>query len=330
MISDKLACSERFRIAVIEGLQSADNFNKAIEFGSLWHACEEGLAAGVDWKVNLTKYAKKLTGKYPLAQAEISKWYQVILRQFPVYIDYWKKHPDVKERVPLLQEEAFCVPYKLPSGRVVYMRGKFDSVDLIGKGKQAGVYLQENKTKGDIDEPTLQKNLTFDLQTMWYLVALTEYPKAEIQDYPLKGVRYNVIRRPFSGGKGSIRQHKPTKTNPKGETEAQLYDRLLNDYIHPEPEYWFMRWTVDITPADITRFKKEFMEPFLENLCCWYDLQIGKSPTIPASCLHWRLPFGIYNPIAEGYPTDAEEYMATGSTVGLVRTETLFPELEEA
>ena len=79
------------------------------------------------------------------------------------------------------------------------MRGKWDSVDYIGKR----VYLQENKTKGDIDEQAIRHNLHFDLQTMLYMTALTE----ELEPQKIAGVRYNVIRRPLSGGKGSIRPH---------------------------------------------------------------------------------------------------------------------------
>ena len=92
--------------------------------------------------------------------------------QFPIYLRWWSKKKDEKGRVSLLQEQVFNVPYELPSGRVVYLRGKWDGIDLI----KGNVWLLEHKTKGDIDEHILNRNLSFDLQTMLYLVALhSEY-----------------------------------------------------------------------------------------------------------------------------------------------------------
>lgn len=334
MMSGLLTCRYRAKLMLVDGLSSAEGFNKNLEYGNIWHVCEEALAAKKDWNGPLLTYTQKLARKYPLQQQEAVKWYEVCRRQFPVYVDYWKKHPDVKDRTPLFQEKAFQIPYELPSGRVVYLRGKFDSVDLIGKGRDIGVYLQENKTKGDIDVETLQKNLTFDNQTMFYLVALSEYPDVQVQEHKLKGVRYNVIRRPLSGGKGSIRPHaeKRTKnTYTPAETDQHYYDRLLNDYLKPDPAYWFARWTVEITKTDIERYKTEFLHPFLENVCWWYDLVTGKSVDVSKfdlNCLNFRLPFGTYNPVTEGAETDVDNYLRTGSTVGLSRSQTLFPELE--
>src|SRR5690606_27397262 len=67
-----------------------------------------------------------------------------------------------------LQEQSFAVPYTLPSGRQVTLRGKFDAVVLFGRD----IYLQENKTKGDIDEEGIGSTLTGNLQSMFYQVAL--------------------------------------------------------------------------------------------------------------------------------------------------------------
>ena len=342
MFDSLLSCRVRAKIGLIDGLSSAEGFSKALEYGNLWHLAEEALAARKDWNGPLLAYSQKLARRYPLQQQEAVKWYEVCRRQFPVYVDYWKKHPDVKERTPILQEVAFRIPYELPSGRIVILRGKFDSVDVIGKGKDRGIWLQENKTKGDVDEPTLQKNLTFDKQTMLYLTALAEAIKdpnnslipEEFKSLPLKGVRYNVIRRPLSGGKGSIRPHAAKQTS-KGftpaETDQHYYDRLLNDYIIAEPAYWFMRWSAEVAKSEIEVYKNDFLNPFLENVCWWYDLQVGNPVDVSKfdlNCLHYRLPFGCYNSVNEGYETDACNFLRTGSTVGLVRRETLFPELE--
>jgi hypothetical protein len=156
-------------------------------------------------------------------------------------------------------------------------------VDLIGKGRGAGIWLVEHKTKGDIDEQRMKRQLGFDLQTMIYLIALQHDENGEIpSSAPIKGVQYNVVRRPLSGGKYSVRQHKPSKANPRGESSE-----------NPDP------WEKGIIS--------------------------GK-----AACggIHWRTPYGFYNVLAEGGSTELDEYLATGSELGLERTSKLFRELE--
>jgi hypothetical protein len=39
------------------------------------------------------------------------------------------------------------------------------------------------------------------------------------------------------------------------------------------------------------------------------------------------MPFGVYSPLLDGGGTEYDEYLSTGSTVGLVRTDRLFKEL---
>ena len=222
MLNNFCSCRERFRVKYVEGLQPAQGFNRVIEYGNMWHCAEENFAARQDWQKPLTIYCQKLCQKYPLAQDEINKWYNICLVQFPLYVKWWSEHEDVVQRTPLLQEEVFHVPYKLPSGRTVYLRGKFDSVDLVGKGKDAGIYLKENKTKSEIDSTRIERQMSFDLQTMMYLVALdaAKYDDSKGtwtgginksgsgKRVPIRGVNYNVVRRPLSGGRGSITQGK--------------------------------------------------------------------------------------------------------------------------
>ena len=358
MLSNFIVCRERFRLRVIEGLDLAPSFNHRMEYGSMWHVCEEALASydsrtgtqilSVTVENTLKAYCKSLCEKYRLQQEQIVHWMNVCNAQFPAYINYWRSHPDVKERTPLLQEQVFHVPYKLPSGRVVYLRGKWDSVDLIGKGKNAGVYLMENKTKGDIKEEVLRRQLQsgFDLQTMLYLVALTQQfppgtkclpPKA--WDNGIHGVRYNVIRRPLAGGKYGISQYKPSKSNPTGETPEEFYVRL-GGLIREDPSWFFMRWKVEVSQADIQRFCVQCLDPLLEQLCEWWYVMTHGGDLFGAmggqswidrdyqAPIHWRTPYGIWNILAEGGNAEVDEYLNTGSDLGLVRGVPLFPELQ--
>jgi len=75
-----------------------------------------------------------------------------------------------------------------------------------------------------------------------------------------------VCRRPLSGGKGTIKQHQPTKSNPAGETSEEFYERLAG-VIREDQPYYFMRWTVDVTKNDVARFEMECLQPILQELC---------------------------------------------------------------
>lgn len=342
LLSKFLCCRERFRVRVIEGLAANDQFNKNLEYGNMWHVCEEAFAAEPKtgrWAVDLGSYCRGLEDRYRFAHEEIMKWSTICKMQFPIYIQYWKKHPDVKERTPLMQEYAFKVPYELPSGRTVYLRGKFDSVDLIGKGKDAAIYLQENKTKSEVKVEVLKRQLTFDLQTMMYLVALRAMPSGIVCGgsktiaASIAGVRYNVIRRPLGSGRGSIKRHEARGSKPE-ESWEHFFNRLKDDYLEKEPECYFERFKSEILPEHYECFEKTFLQPCLEQLCDWYDEvrfeYTGTGGAHPVAnswnYANYRLPFGIYNPLLEQGFTDVDEYLATGNSVGLTRTP-LFQEL---
>jgi hypothetical protein len=353
-----LTCRERFRLYVVDGLREADRFNHRLEYGNMWHICEEAAASEVShfkgelsgtdttlWTDKLQEYTVQLCDYYPLDRQHVLKWYEVCKLQFPLYIQHWSKHPDMLNRTPLLSEKCFSVRYQLPSGRTVLLRGKWDSVDLVKDSMYStdmgAIWLQENKTKGDINEQLLKKQLTFDLQTMLYLTALQEEQyrqedstvkaKLEGKFRPIHGVRYNVVRRPLSGGKGNIIQHKPSKSNPQGETTEQYYARLAQ-YIKDEPETYFMRWNVLVSQQDIDKFKHQCLNPLLEQLCDWWLVMSNydKSSEIweaPVNHIHFRMPYGCYNPLTEGGETDLDKYLQTGSEAGLQRVTNLFPEL---
>ena len=339
MLAKFLQCREEFRIKYVLGLRPNDGFSHLLEYGNMWHLCEENLAANKDWKKPLKKYCDELKAKYRTAQKEIEKWYNCCLYQFPIYVDFWKKHPDTKGRIGLFQELVFKVPYTLPSGRVVYLRGKFDGGDLIKDKTGSGIYLFETKTKGEVDPISLTQQLNFDMQTMMYLVALEEERKIASGDgskilggdkVPIKGIRYNVIRRPLSGGKGNIKQK---KIKGKMETAEEFYSRL-QEYFIDEPESWFIRFKVEVSQKDIDNFKTMFLNPILEQLCDWWEFVSGPYHhrgnvwETAANHIHYRHPFGVKNMIDERGKSDYAEYITSGNEVGLTRVKSLFNELQ--
>lgn len=336
LLSRFLVDRERFRLLVVDGLTLADSFNHRIEYGNLWHTCQEAHAKrpGDDafWTNALLDYARALAKRYRESGDAILHWMRVCGVQFREYLKWRSAHDKGQAITTLAQERTFAVPYHLPSGRVPILRGKWDGVKLIGKNRPTA-FVQENKTKGDIVEEQMRKQLHFDLQTMLYFVALLEHDaQNECPIVPRKhgkpaGVIYDVVRRPLSGGKGTIRKHQPTKSNPKGESDEEFYGRL-GGVIREDPGYFFMEWLVVIHDDDVLRFKREFLTPCLEALCNWWDWVSTAKDPFSQGQMHWRTPYGVYNPLAEGAATDLDEYLATGSTVGLQKATTLFPELE--
>src|ERR1044072_9512867 len=152
---------------------------------------------------------------------------------------------------------------------------------------------------------------------------------------PIKGVRYNFIRLPLSGGKGTIVQKKGSK-NVAAETSEQYYARL-GSYIEAEPETYLMRWQIVVSPNDIATFRRECLDPILTQLCDWwvwvtryedpYKIQGDKYPN-RVNSIHWRMPYGSYSSIMEGAVGDLDGYLDTGSRLGLTQTDDLFPELK--
>jgi hypothetical protein len=336
LLSRFLVDRERFRLLVVEGLRPADSWNHRTGYGDMWHVCEQALAQHEKdglWETRLWDHSRQKCQRFPTQVEEITKWAEICKRQFPLYVEHWRHHEDNQKRQNLMAEKVFDITYKLPSGRFVRLRGKWDSVDLIGSGKKARVYLQENKTKGDIDEVQMKRQLTFDLQTMLYLVALS------CSGQKPAGTRYNVVRRPLSGGRGTIRPNaaKTKKDRKTGivtiakpaETMPQFYDRLAG-LIKADPDFYFMRWRTEVELGDLMRFRGECLDPVLEALCDWWGF-ITENPdpffNAGGRGTHWRYPFGVYNPLDEGNASDLDEHLVSGSMVGLQRVENLFPEL---
>ena len=390
---------ERARIRLIEGLRPVETFKHTIEYGQMFHLCCE-VAAQVTsdsrrasdgaptWRQALKTYARALCERDPTQQEQVDHWYNVCLVQFPLYQEFYRQRPDKVPRNSLLQEQEFSVPYKLPSGRVVRLRGKWDDIGVAADG----IWITDHKTKGDIDETGIKRQLTFDLQTMLYAIALecvlavdpeTPTPHGDyaplyrwMNDHEhahLAGVRLNVVRRPLSGGKGSIVRGKGTQgskcpkckgtgrqgyhpTCPKcqgvgrinakpPESKEAFYSRV-QEIITAEPATYFMRWDCLLRTDDITKFRRESLDPVLENLYddweWWEWCYRGKGGTAGSIWdatrrhkrfphhypRHYRLPYGVSSPLLEGGFTDVDMYMESGNAAGLQRTDTLFPELK--
>lgn len=354
LLSDFLVCRERFRLKTVEGYQPQDTFRVQIEYGNMWHVCEEFYRPELgndDWVRELNNYTRKLIKKYPMQQEQIVRWYKICVMHFPIGVEYWSNHPDELGGETVLTETKFAVPYTLPSGAEVLLRGKWDKVKVVTKGENRGLWLQENKTHGELNRNEIQRRLLFDQQTMLYLTALLQDTGVEAieeakKEYPLRGVIYNVVKRPLSSGKGCIRQHQPSKSKPEGESEEEYLHRLEHEVIRkmiadetPEEPSFFARWNVYVDQEDVAKMIDRYYNPILEQLSQWWKWV--SSPTGLAdpfgSCsikgvapgIHWQTPYGFYNVLAEGGYGDVDNYLTTGDLAGLTKVTNLFPELTD-
>ena len=362
LLNKFLFCRERFRLLVIHGLREPRKFDHYIQYGQIWHEAEEAFSGGYDWKKAMRTYVQKITREFPDSTAEITKWYQIAKRQFVSYIKHWENHTDMDGKEPIAQEHEFCHEYVLPSGRVIYLRGKIDAIDWI-KGSRRGnsfVYNQENKTKGSssLDEDKIGGELVLNLQTMLYQLNTCLFGEKTGQFSPeqVKGTRYNVVRRPLSFGcEYFIKQRSGRLVNdpkikyPRGfkgekkkirkgqESDTQFYNRLAT-HFEEDPSYWFKRWKVEIHKGDMDSFLEKVLHPILEDLCDWWDWIIEDIDNpfrpddrgIPGGGVHYMMPFGVYNPLAEGRQGSYYDYLMTGSDHSLEVVDELMPELDTA
>lgn len=337
-----LCCRERFRIRTVEGLEPNLGFHLPIHYGNMWHVCEEHHVMGQDWRGPLLAYAKELAKEFRNQQELVLKWYNICYRQFEVYIKVYSNPTTAihkrKGYKHLSSEQVFEIKCPITHSRIVKLRGKFDSI-FVDKD---GVWLLENKTKSEIDEAKIVRQLKFDLQTMLYITAIKylqsigappfDGVNKKYKTSPIAGVLYNVVKRPLSGGKGTIRQHKPSKKNPTGESEEVFYNRLKGEIQNNTNEF-FGRWNVRVSESDITTFQKSLLMPIVTSIADWWDaLQSNLfDPWKSAAAqngLHWRTPYGLYNVLLEGGYTDLDDFIDSGSLVGLRHSPCMFPELK--
>lgn len=351
LFSGFFTCRERLRLLLVYGLKPAEGFVPPLEYGHMFHTCEDATLKGEDWRTALSEYCASILSREsfdPMDRAQVFHWKKVCELQYPHYLDHWKDS-EATDFDTVCSEKVFYLPYPLPSGRYVMLRGKIDAI-LLSKGKKKFLILKDHKTKGQIDEQTIYQQLKFDFQTMFYFVAtlvlqrvlqeespfsprdFTAEERSTIVKYPIQEVHYNVVRRPLSGGKGSIRKHKPTKKNPEGESDEHFYERL-DEVFKDNRDSFFYQWRTEISMEDVIKFEKTCLIPSLEEFLDWWEwvsfdphnLDTPRPETIRGH--HWRLPYGIYNPIADGRYGKLDHYLNYGDLAGLQYADTLYPEL---
>lgn len=320
-----LCCPERFRLQAVEGLREPWPWKHAVEYGSMFHAAMEASDGDKSWKPALQKYYHELLGKYPANEQDITKWYMLCCMQFPIYLKHWENHETQKTRKTIFEEKPFRFYYchnpsidpafgpKAHPEHFTSLRGKLDCAFQ----RQGFIYLQENKTKGEIDQEGISKTINQNLQTMMYHIALRDLLPAT-DHKRISGTLYNVIRRPLSD-RFALRQGK--------KEQLKAFIERVGKKIASEPERHFFRWTVPVGDRHIQAFKTETFNPILRWLCEWWE-SIKDDPFHPEkSNKHFRWPFGVYHSMGSGFRGDYFNLFTSGSRVGLEKITDLFPEV---
>ena len=183
---------------------------------------------------------------------------------------------------------------------------KFGDYILLGKkdgrfrDKQGGRWHIEHKNYSRVDENFLMQHLSFDLQNMFYALAdLIEFKK------PLKGVLYNIIRKP------ETRKERSTQ---------ELYQHLEKE-VSKNPEHYYIRYEIPYSLNEIEEFK--------HSLQIQLD-ELDHILTFRKSMDHHLLDYFYKNESAcDGkYQCPFLGACSTGNMCGYRQRKLLFPELE--
>ena len=300
LMSKFVICPERFRVYTVMGLRQSER-REAMEFGTIFHKALEYAAKGM----TTTQVVSKLTRWAQANNADM-----MLCRQAAVLVPHYNKFYSEDKFKYVSQEQVFKNPYKLSNGKVTLLRGRMDEVFL----RDRKLWLQENKTKSRIDEDKIITTLPNDLQTMFYV-----YNMRIIYDRDIGGVLYNVIR-------------KPEMKQKIKESDVAFLQRINEDVLE-RPDHYFKRYEVELCNKDIEDFHDRVIGPTLERIAIWWE-SIRNNPFDPwylpdgrANPHHWLRPFGIFDPMSLGRG-DYFDYVTSGSTLGLEKIASPFPELD--
>lgn len=318
-----IVCKDRFHKKAVLGLKPTDR-KEAMEYGTIFHKLiEEGTKMGSKYSrlimVSIMRdymQAKKLNSPESLLLCQIA------IEQYHKYREWEANKP---KYTYIAQEPVFNEPFVLPATNfnpcpeisiniprvTIPLRGRIDEViDISGD-----LWLQENKTKSRIDLATLQDTIPENMQVMFYAIA------ASIKyDRPVKGIIYNVIRKP-----GQRQRQKESN---------DAYVSRIGGEILEQPNYYFYRLAYQFPTGAIKKWEREELIPLLYSIYIWWR-SIEKNPTNPwvdaegnINPFHGRRSFGVYDPMSNG-KGDYFDLIIHGRSQNLVVDHNMFTELTD-
>ena len=333
-ISKFLSCKERTRLSYVEGWRPK-SFKLPLEFGNIFHEMKETYYSC--WNMDKARkcandYVNKKMKRHGYSGAEAQELDQLRAlchTTFIEYISHWNRNPSFTQKGIgrftdrdinwIFLERKFKFPFRLSNGKTIQLTGKIDGelIDPLSKKGDNRYRVLENKTKQKIEEFDIEHALKKDCQTMIYLLA----NQNQFQKVPA-GVLYNVIRR--------------TSMKPKvKETYKEFCERIGSD-IRSRPDFYFLRYRIDITQEDIDIFVQKTLDPILCQIVNWWE-SISENPFNPwvvgdgtkKNELHHERPFGLYENNARDPANDFAEIIHEGNYSSYEQRDVCFPELED-
>ncbi len=206
------------------------------------------------------------------------------------YLNYIEqtKESDVWEIVEV--EKEFKVPY-----RDTFLRGK---IDLILRNKKRDtLWILDHKflwSRADVMQ--IGSLLKYDVQCNLY-----SYVAIQL-DLPIKGVLYNIIKKP------QLRQKKTEDLKDYGE---RIYQDTCN-----RPKEYFYRLTNPIVISELLDWEKDFLQPTIDGIKSWEENNFSPRQLNDDNLITVYGPSTFFN------------YIVLGQTYDYKQKEKVFPELE--
>jgi hypothetical protein len=256
----------------------ANELKQTLAYGSFWHKLLEELYIkikhGVPRETLVATHFEEVaqdwvkSRKTWTSSMELSTVHLLVAKAralWPGYCAHWADDFDPGKWYSL--EAKFDV--ELEGYR---LRGMIDGVMVIEvkvRGKTTTeVWLLETKTKGQIDK-AMADLLTFDFQNGFYITAAEILLADILQGKEIKGVLYNIVRRPM---------HKLAD----GESLPQFTARIAAD-VAKRPDHFFMRSEIIYPKVERKQFKRELLWQ-LEEFKAWLDGGLYTYRGQPAGC----------------------------------------------
>lgn len=164
-------------------------------------------------------------------QEMILAWLEALLHP---YCQFWEK--DFDHKLWLELESSFNVEW-----HGWMLKGRRDAIRLVKKG----LWVLETKTKGRISEATLSDALSFDFQNEYYVTGTDAELAARGDKRRIKGVLYNIIRRPGLklGAKESLKE----------------YAKRVRADVDKRQDHYFKRFEISYPEEEKERFRIELL-----------------------------------------------------------------------
>lgn len=278
LLSRFIACRDRFHKYAVQGMREVGKQQKALNFGTYFHKLIE---LSVKHRTTDANRIIAMATKSKSTIAKISTLDRLIGNM--VFQEYCEYYSDIRYDY-FDTETQFDVKYHLAGVGPVRLVGK---IDQIIRWPDRSFYVQENKTKENINEELLTMTIPHNLQTMMYAICAGLHYKK-----PINGVVYNVIRKS---------KHRQRKT----ETELEFVERVRSE-IKLNPKYFFLRWEYPLNQRSFDDFKLKTFDPNLREFYLWWK-SIESNPLDPwvdnegrLNSRHYRRPFGVYDSLTNG------------------------------